>query len=179
MSDAGAHTLTRDVDGDDHRRGPDDAPVTLLEYGDYQCPDCGDSHRVVKAVQKVLGDDLRFAFRNFPLTQIHERAQQAAEAAEAAGAQDAFWEYHDHLLENQQALRRDDLIHYARDLKLDEKRLAQDIDSNAYAKRVRADFMGGVESDVNGTPTFFINGVRYDGEVDVDAMIDALRAATS
>ncbi len=107
------------------------------------------------------------------------RCRQRRPPAEAAGAQDAFWEYHDRLLENQQALRRDDLIEYARDLKLNEKGFAQDIDSNAYATRIRADFVGGVESDVNGTPTFFINGVRYDGPADVDAMIDALRAAKS
>src|SRR4051794_32266390 len=110
MSDGDPNQLTRDVGADDHRQGRDDAPVTLVEYGDYQCSFCGAAYPVVKEVQAALGDDLRFVFRNFPLTQIHEHAQKAAEAAEAAGGQEHFWPYHDLLYEHQDALRRDDLL---------------------------------------------------------------------
>ncbi len=132
---------------------------------------------MVKAVQTVMGADLRFVFRNFPLTQIHEHAQKAAEAAEAAGAQGAFWPYHDLLFEHQSELGRDDLIRYAVSLGLDEKRFAHEVDTNAYARKIRTDFTGGVESGVNGTPTFFVNGVRHDGPADVESLLEAIREA--
>lgn len=179
MTDSDPNRLTRDAGDDDHREGPDDAPVTLVEYGDYQCSFCGAADSVVKAVQGELGDDLRFVFRNFPLTQVHEHAQQAAEAAEAAAAQNAFWPYHDLLYEHQSALDRADLVGYAASLDLDQARFAHDLDSNAYAGKIRADFMSGIESGVNGTPTFFINGARYDGPAEIRPMLDALRAAMS
>ena len=177
MSDGDPNRLTRDAGGDDHRQGRDDAPATLVEYGDYQCPYCGAAHPVVKDVQAVLGDELRFVFRNFPLTQIHEHAQKAAEAAEAAAGQNAFWPYHDLLFAHQDALRRDNLIDYAVSLDLDQTRFAHEVDTNAFAHRIRTDFMSGIESGVNGTPTFFINGLRYDGPVEVESLIGAIRAA--
>ncbi len=169
--------LVRDAGEDDHRQGSDDAPVTLVEYGDYQCEYCGAAHPVVKAVQEAMGGELRFVFRNFPLTQIHEHAQQAAQAAEAAAAQDAFWPYHDLLYEHQQALGKDDLIGYAVRLDLDEKRFTAEVNANTYARRIRTDFSSGIQSGVNGTPTFFINGVRHDGPADVDSLLGAVRAA--
>src|SRR5437660_491143 len=161
----------------DHTLSDEHAPVTLVEYGDYECPHCGHAHPVVKEVQRILGDDLRFVFRNFPLTQIHEHAQKAHEAAEAAGAQGKYWEYHDLLFENQQHLERSHLIDYATRLQLDEPRFTHDVDTNAYVKRIRADFASGIESGVNGTPTFFINGSRYDDMADVESLVEALRAA--
>ena len=179
MSDNDPNELVRGVEADDHSQGSPDAAVTLVEYGDFQCSFCGAAHPVVQAVQKQMGDDLRFVFRNFPLTQIHEHAQKAAEAAESAGAQGKYWESHDLLFERQDALDRDDLIGYAKELGLDQARFAHDVDSDAFSGKIRSDFSGGVASGVNGTPSFFINGVRYDGPADVDAMLEAIRAVMS
>ena len=147
----------------DHCLGPDAAPVTLLEYGDYECPYCGRAYVIIKRIQDHFGDQLRFAFRNFPLTQVHPHAQQAAEAAEAAGAQGRFWEMHDMLYENQTALDEPSLREYAIFLELDMDRFDMEMMTHAHAKRVREDFMSGVKSGVNGTPTFYLNGIRYDG----------------
>jgi protein-disulfide isomerase len=147
----------------DHCLGPDNAPVTLLEYGDYQCPFCGRAYVTIKRLQEYFGDQLRFAYRNFPLTQVHPHAQQAAEAAEAAGAQGKFWEMHDMLYENQDALDLPSLREYALVLELDMDRFDMEMMTHAHAKRVREDFMSGVKSGVNGTPTFYLNGIRYDG----------------
>jgi protein-disulfide isomerase len=161
----------------DHIQGPDSAPVTLVEYGDYECPYCGMAYPIVKSIQRALGSQLRFAFRNFPLRDSHPHAERAAEAAEAAGAQGKFWEMHDTLYENQERLGTDDLMNYAETLGLDTSRLAQDLADGAYRARVREDFRGGVRSGVNGTPTFFVNGVRYDGGWnDPDQFLRALRA---
>jgi protein-disulfide isomerase len=158
----------------DHIQGPVDAALTLLEYGDYECPACGAAYAMTKAVQETLGDDLRFVFRNFPLTNIHPHAEHAAEAAEAAGAQNSFWEMHDLLFENQDALEDEDLARYAAALQLDVSRFASELLSGVHAPRVREDFHSGVRSGVNGTPTFFINGVRYDGARDPETMVAAL-----
>src|SRR5258708_37421543 len=136
-------TSTLPVAGHDHIQGPIDAPIALVEYGDYQCPYCGDAHPVVKAIQERLGDRLCFAFRNFPLNTMHPHAEHAAEAAEAAGAQGRFWEMHDILFENQNALEDDDLAEYAAALGLDAKRLMGEVLSGAHAGRVREDFRGG------------------------------------
>ncbi len=156
-------TLVLPVGDRDHAQGPASAPVTLVEYGDYECPYCGQAYPIVKAVQKALGSRLRFVFRNFPLSEMHPNAANAAEAAEAAGAQGKFWEMHDTLYEHQDALRPRDLVAYAEGLGLDSDRLAAELKSHVHASRVREDFMSGVRSGVNGTPTFFINGERYDG----------------
>jgi protein-disulfide isomerase len=163
----------------DHVQGPADAPVTLLEYGDYQCPYCGAAHPVVKVVQGYLGDNLRFAFRHFPLTTVHEYAEGAAEGAEAAGAQGKFWEMHDKLFENQPALDYDSLFGYAEELGLDVERFATELENGVYAPRVREDFISGVRSGVNGTPTFFINGVRHEGSFDLETMLEAIQARMS
>jgi protein-disulfide isomerase len=157
-------------------QGPADAPVTLLEYGDYQCPYCGAAHPVVKALQRHLGDNLRFAFRHFPLSTIHEYAEQAAESAEAAGAQGKFWEMHDTLFENQPALDYESLLGYAEELGLDLERFATELENEVYAPRVKEDFISGVRSGVNGTPTFFINGVRHEGSFDFETMLEAIQA---
>ena len=123
----------------DHIQGSSDAPIALLEYGDYECPACGQAHPIVKAIQEQLGDDLCFAFRNFPLTNVHPHAEHAAEAAEAAGAQGSFWEMHDLLFENQDALEDEALAEYAASLGLDEMRLIREVLAGAYAGRVRED----------------------------------------
>jgi protein-disulfide isomerase len=160
----------------DHFQGPADAPIKLLEYGDYECPFCADAHSMVQEIQRQLGDDLLFAFRNFPLTNIHPHAEHAAEAAEAAGDQGNFWGIHDLLFENQAALEDEDLAAYADELGLDAKRLLREVTSSVYAARIREDFKAGVRGGVNGTPTFFINGERYDGEPGVKHLLSALTA---
>ena len=165
--------LTVPVNERDHVHGPPTAPVTLVEYGDYECPFCGAAHRVVHELQRMLADDLRFAFRHFPLTQIHHRALGAALAAEAAGAQGKFWDMHDLLFANQQSLGHQAYVAFARTLALDLGRFTRDIEQETYAPRVREDFISGVRSGVNGTPTFFINGVRHNGGFDLRSMIDA------
>ena len=167
--------LTVPVDERDHVHGPSTAPVTLVEYGDYECPFCGAAHRVVHELRRMLADDLRFAFRHFPLTQIHHRALGAALAAEAAGAQGRFWDMHDLLFANQQSLGHEAYLAFARTLALDLGRFTRDTEQETYAPRVREDFMSGVRSGVNGTPTFFINGVRHNGAFDLRSMIDATR----
>lgn len=175
MSESG---LTPPVSAGDHIAGPDDAPVTLVEYGDYECPYCGMAHLIVKAAQRALGGQLRFVFRNFPLGQIHPHARLAAQAAEAAAAQGRFWEMHDMIFEHQYALEADDLIGYAKSLGLDTLQVARDLEAGTYEKRVTDDFRSGVRSGVNGTPTFFVNGDRYDGSwANEEAFIRALRDA--
>jgi protein-disulfide isomerase len=158
----------------DHIQGPITAPATLLEYGDYECPYCGEAYPVVKAVQARLGERLCFAFRNFPLANSHPHAEHAAEAAEAAGAQGRFWEMHDLLYENQQALEEEDLAQYAAALGLDAARLIAEVRTGAHRARVREDFKSGARSGVNGTPTFFVNGARFDGPPGVEALLAAL-----
>jgi len=162
----------------DHIQGRADAPVTLVEYGDYECPFCGAAYPVIKDIQAQMGDGLRFVFRNFPITTSHPHAEKAAEAAEAASVQGHFWEMHDHLYEHQQQLTGAHLHAHAQALGLDLRRFDQDLADNVYAPRVREDFMSGVRSGVNGTPTFFINGVRYDGSPDLDSLLAAVRSAT-
>jgi len=165
------------VNDRDHAQGPADAPITLVEYGDYECPYCGKAYPVVKELQKRLGDRLRFVFRNFPLNTIHEHAGVAAQAAEAAGAQGKFWEMHDVLYEHQDDLADADLHQYALKVALEIYQFDADLSGEKFAKRVRDDFRGGVRSGVNGTPTFFINGARYNGEHTTQAMLLALEDA--
>lgn len=170
--------LTPPVGERDHTLGREDAPVTLVEYGDYECPFCGQAYPVVKEVLRRSGDTVRFAFRNFPLTQIHPRAERAAEAAEAAGAQGKFWEMHDRIFSDQERLDRSDLVAHAREIGLDMQRFTHDLDTGAFAERVREDFMSGIRSGVNGTPTFFVNGVRHDGAFDAEGLLAAIEEAT-
>ncbi len=163
----------------DHVQGPADAPVTLVEYGDYECPYTGRAYPIVKEVQRTLGDQLRFVFRNFPLTEIHPHAELAAEAAEAAGAQGKFWEMHDLLFEHQRALDASHLPGYGSQLGLDLARFERDLAGHAYAPRVREDLVSGARSGVEGTPTFYINGRRHDGGHDAETLVRALRDATA
>ena len=162
------------IEGRDHIQGPTGAPIALVEYGDYQCPYCGAAYPIVKALQERLGKRLSFAFRNFPLSDLHQFAEHAAEAAEAAADQGKFWEMHDLLFENQDALDDKSLGQYASDLGLDSIRLAREVTTESHAERVREDFHSGVRNGVNGTPTFFINGERYDGTCEFEAMLVAL-----
>lgn len=166
--------LTRPDNERDHIQGQADARVALLEYGDYECPACGQLYPVVKEIQEQLGNELCFAFRNFPLTNVHPHAEHAAEAAEAAGMQGSFWEMHDMLFENQEALEDEALAEYAAALGLDEVRLIREVRAGVYAERVREDFKSGVRAGVNGTPTIFINGARYDGVRTLESLLAAV-----
>ena len=157
----------------DHAQGPADAPLTVVEYGDYQCPYCGEAYPVLKAVQRAMGDRMRFVFRNFPLTEMHPNALGAAELAEAAAVHGKFWEAHDMLYEHQNAQRDRDLEAYGRRLGLDAQTIEAAL-NGANDARIQDDFSGGVRSGVNGTPCLFINGVRYDGPVEADTLISVL-----
>ncbi|PTR16171.1 protein-disulfide isomerase [Nitrosospira sp. Nsp2] len=170
-------SLVVPVGKDDHMQGSETAPVTLVEYGDYQCPYCAAASAIVKLVQDQLHNQIRFVFRNFPLAQVHPQAEFAAEAAEAAGAQGRFWEMHDALYENQPALSPALIAALAQALELDMERFEKDLASGRFRERVKRDFMGGVRSGVAGTPTFFINGERHDGGWDEASLLRALRAA--
>jgi protein-disulfide isomerase len=166
--------LTRPVSTRDHSAGPADAPVTLVEYGDYQCPYCGAAYPVVKRLQKKLGKKLRFVFRNFPVTQAHPYALIAAETAEAAALQGKFWEMHDLLFEQQDSLTPDIIPVWAKKIGLDLDQFGNDIKQGVVAKRIQEDRQSGIRSGVNGTPTFYINGTRYDGPNDYESLLEAL-----
>ncbi len=163
--------------GRDHVQGAVGAGVTLVEYGDYECPYCGEAYPIVKAIQERMGEQLRFVFRNFPISTAHPHAEQAAEAAEAAAAQDRFWQMHDHLYENQRHLLDDDLHSYAQALDLDADLFDKELAEHVHADRVHEDFMSGVRSGVNGTPTFFINGMRHDDSYELETLLQALKGA--
>lgn len=158
----------------DHLLGPNDAPVTLVEYGDYECPYCAAAHVIVKTIQEIIPNDFLYVFRHFPLSQEHPHAKLAAEAAEAAGAQDRFWQMHDLLFENQRELDELHLVGFAEALGLDVDRFVRDLQAGTYSARVYEDFMSGLRSGVNGTPTFFINGYRHDGSWQTDALLKAI-----
>jgi protein-disulfide isomerase len=166
--------LSVPVSDKDHRQGDPDAPCTLVEYGDYQCPSCGHAYPIVKRAQKHFGKRLLFVFRNFPLSEMHPYAEPAAETSEFAGAQQKFWEMHDLLYENQDRLDDALLFQMAQHLQLDLEKLRQALASKDFEPRVRADFRGGVRSGVNGTPTFFINGQRHDGAYDYASLVEAI-----
>ncbi len=174
---ATAARLALPVSDRDHIQGPRDAPVMLVEYGDYECPHCGRAYPIVQQIQRRMGRRLCFVFRSFPLRESHPHAQRAAEAAEAAGAQGKFWEMHDRLFERQFALEDDNLIEYAGDLGLDVARFWEELAARVYEPRVREDFRSGVLSGVNGTPTFFINGIRHDDSWDPEPLLAALERA--
>ena len=165
------------VSSDDHIQGDEHAEITLVEYGDYQCPQCGRAYPVVKRVQKQFGKRLRFVFRNFPLGQIHQYAEDAAAAGEFAAIHGKFWEMHDGIYENQERLDQDLLLELAKSLKLSEPALKNALESGEYTPKIKADFSGGVRSGVNGTPTFFINGRRYDGPVEYENLVAGINAA--
>ncbi len=169
--------LTLPVGKRDHQWGPETAPVTLVEYGDFECPSCGEAYPIIKEIKLRLRDRLRFVFRHFPLTQVHPHAQHAAEAAEAAAAQEKFWQMHDCLFEHQQALDDAHLVHYALALHFDEETFKREMTEHAHTNRVREDVLSGVGSGVNGTPTFFINGVRHDESYELEMLLAAIEAA--
>jgi Na+/H+ antiporter NhaA len=172
--------LVVDVEPDrDHIRGPDSAPVTLLEYGDFECPYCGQAERVVRELLSAQGDDVRYVWRHLPLNDVHPTAQLAAEASEAAAAQGKFWEMYDILLGHQDALSMRDLVQHARELDLDLDRFTDELRRREYAPRVSEDVASADESAVSGTPTFFINGRRHYGVYDINTLTDEVRAAKS
>lgn len=168
--------LTVPVGARDNTHGSPTAPVTMVEYGDYECPACGQVYPIIKAVQRAMGDDLRFAFRDFPLSEMHPHAEHAAEVAGEAAVGGLFWPMHDTLYENQDALDDESLVSYGEQLGLDRQKLLSAL-RGSHAHRIREDFQSGVRSGVNGTPTLFINGQRYDGSLDPESLLAALRAA--
>jgi protein-disulfide isomerase len=172
-------TLSLTVDpARDHMQGEPDAPVTLVEYGDYECPHCGTAYYIVKSLQAAMGDRLRFVFRNFPLADIHPHAEHAAEAAEAAGVQKRFWAMHDALYEHQKSLGDTKIKELADKLGLNGMLIMEQVHRQMFADRIEEDFEGGIVSGVNGTPTFFINGHRYDGSWnDTQEFLEALEQA--
>ena len=163
----------------DHIQGAPNAAVTLVEYGDYQCPYCGAAYPIVKRVQQSIGEPLRFVFRNFPLTQMHPHAEFAAELAESAGSHGKFWEMHDFIYEHQSSLDQPEVfLRFGQErLGLDTGVLENAIAQHTFLERIRDDFMSGARSGVNGTPTFYIDGVRHDGSFDFETLSSALRAA--
>ena len=165
--------LSLPVSDRDHRLGPDDAPVTVLMYGDFECPYCARTHGLLRALRDDLGDDLRLAYRHYPLVRVHEHAQRAAEAAEAAGAQGRFWAMYDGLTAHHDALAPERIDAVAGEIGLDMDAFRAHLDEHAFADRVRADFRSGVRSGVEATPALFINGQRYEGKL----RLDPLRAA--
>jgi protein-disulfide isomerase len=170
--------LSDDVDPDrDRVRGGDDAAVTLVEYGDYECPYCGQAEVVIRELLASFGDDLRYVWRYLPLNDVHAHTQMAAEAAEAAAAQGAFWPMHDKLLDHQDALTPLELRGYATELGLDSDRFWDDIHRHRHADRIAEDVASADASGVAGTPSFFINGKRYEGAYDLATLTVAVRAA--
>jgi protein-disulfide isomerase len=163
----------------DHALGPADAPVTLVEYGDYECPYCAAAHPIVKRLRATLGERLRFVFRNFPLNNVHAHAGVAAQAAEAAAAQGKFWPIHDLLYAHQATLADHAMDEFALKVGLEIYQFNADLSSSRFAKRVRADFEGGQQSGVTGTPTFFINGTRYTGPKELEPLLAAIEAAAA
>ena len=164
------------VNSNDHIQGENTASLELVEYGDYQCPHCGRAYPIIKDLQQSFGDDLKFVFRNFPLSEIHPDAFTAAVAAEAAGLQDKYWEMHDIIFENQQALDLESLFLYAKAIGLDVKRFKNDIQKNELADKVEQDFESGIRSGVNGTPSFFINGRKYNSDWEEDVFDQYLKS---
>jgi protein-disulfide isomerase len=166
--------LSIPISAEDHLQGDLDADVSLVEYGDYQCPSCGEAYPIVKKLQEHFGKRLVFAFRNFPLSQMHRHAEAAAEVAEFAAAHGKFWEMHDLLFENQENLGDELYATLADELKLTAADLQSALADHTYQARVRADFSSGIRSGVNGTPTFYINGTRNNGPFDFDFLRQAI-----
>ena len=166
--------LSVPVNEHDHVAGSLSAPVILVEYGDYECPDCLNAWPVVSALRQRLGERLAFVFRHFPQSSIHPHASAAAQAAEAAGIQGKYWEMHDQLFARQKELATLDLTHLALQLGLEIYRFDAGFEQEAYSRKVRDDLAGGQQSGVKGTPTFFINGCRYRGKIEVAAMLEAI-----
>jgi formate-nitrite transporter family protein len=169
--------LTPPLSAEDHCDGPSGAELELVMYGDFQCPYCTAAYPIVKRIRDQLAGRLLFAFRHFPLREVHPDAQRAAEASEAAAAQGAFWEMHDTLYEAGGALARQHLVSYATELGLDAARLATELDSGTHAPRVQRDVDSGIASGVTGTPGFFVGGKLHSGSFDAASLIAALEAS--
>jgi len=161
----------------DHIRGPADAPVTILEYGDFECPFCRGAFRDLRVLVDEHPDDLRFVFREFPIPQLHRHAEQAAEAAETAGAQGKFWEMHDLLLQPYSHLDEDSLVTYAEMVGLDIPRFRRELTDRVYAPKIEADIAEGLRNGVNATPKFYVDGERIDGKVPLEHLVDAVDSA--
>ena len=172
-----ARALAPAVGGQDHPAGPADARVTLVEYGDYECPSCGETFGTIEEVRRAFGSNLRFVFRHFPLRSSHPHALSAAKAAEAAAEQGKFWPMHERLFRNQTRLDQADLVRHAEAIGLDVERFRRDMESRPVEARIREAQAGGAQSGVGGTPTLFINGERYSGRHDRASLIDALARA--
>lgn len=168
------NNLTDPINDKDQIQGNAAALATLVEYGDFECSHCGEAYTVIKEVQKKLGEKLRFVFRNFPLSESHPHAAHAALAAEAAAKQGKYWEMHDMIFENQNALEDENLLFYAQKLNLNVDQFKKDMFSEEIEKKVENDFKSGVRSGVNGTPTLYINGKRFDEPCEVDIIIRAI-----
>ncbi len=168
-----------EVTADDHVLGPADAPVTVLEYGDYECPYCRGAARDVHRLLDRYPDMIRFVFRNFPVSQLHPHADQAAEAAEAAAAQGKFWEMYELLLRPASRLDVESLLGYAERLDLDTGRFSNDVMGNVHAARIERDVREGTRNGVNSTPKFYVDGQRIDGKFPLDGLVDAVRAAVA
>lgn len=162
------------VSSQDHIQGNENAPLTLVEYGDYECPYCGMAYLIVKRLQRHFGNDLRLVFRNFPLIDSHPHAGIAAMTAEFAASKGKFWEMHDLLYENQKFLAISNLLTYAQNLNLSQDELQNAIEQEVFVEKIQQDFMGGVRSGVNGTPTFFINDHRFNGSFEYENLLRAL-----
>ena len=171
--------LVEPVNEKDHVLGSENAVVTLVEYGDYECPSCLNTLPIVAALRDRHGDRLRFVFRHFPVSSVHPHASVAASAAEAAAEQNKFWEMHETLFKHQKEFGDIDLSHLALRLGLEIYKFESSLGRDLNRRRITADYDGGVRSGVNGTPTFFINGVRYEGKVSVDELSAAIKAAES
>jgi protein-disulfide isomerase len=167
------------VNDSDHALGPKEAPIELVEYGDFQCPHCGHAYPIVERLRENLGRELRFIYRHFPLSESHPDARNAARAAEAAGRQGRFWEMHALLFKNQDALDPDSLTGYAAAMGLDMEQWAGDFESGPVLAKLDADFRSGVRSGANGTPTFFLNGYRYDGDWSYGPFLEAMHHGAS
>ena len=168
--------LTPSVNSKDHLIGNNPAaPIELVEYGDYECPYCGRAYPVVKDIKQQLGGDIKFVFRNFPLSKIHPNSFSAAVATEAAGLQGKFWEMHDMAFENQKTLEEASILLFAEKLNLDMERFKNDLQEKMLADKVDQDFESGIRSGVNRTPTFFINGKKYEGEWGDDQLLQHLK----
>ena len=166
-----------EIAADDHVLGPGDAPVTVVEYGDYECPFCRGAARDVRRMLDLYPGSIQFVFRNFPITQLHPHAEQAAEAAEAAAAQGKFWEMYELLLRDGARLDMDSLLGYTERLGLDVSRLQNEVLGNVYASRIERDVREGIQSGVNATPKFYVNGTRIDGKVPLDGLFAAVEQA--
>jgi protein-disulfide isomerase len=178
MSSAEIVRLKNAVTDRDHVSSPQSSPVTLVEYGNFECVHCGRAYPVIKEVQKLLGDNLRFVFRHFPTVRTHPHSLRAAEAAEAAGAQEKFWEMHDELFTHQQALEDHDLSRYARRIGLVAETFARDMAENTFLKQIEADYQRSLfDEHVTGTPTLYIEEVRYTGTTDVESLLVAIKQA--